>query len=143
MKEKIKHRDKLIRLADRSEAGWDTVLEYEQMSWLQILMMKKRMRQAEFWAPRRKKQKQNERERRLSSNTTNPNTGNMGFGFAVQPSTSQAQMSFRAPQFNFYKISTGMTSASVLEHMATGGETVNQPTEQSKQVTLQSQGQQI
>ena len=97
LKEKIKHRNKLIRLAGKCEAGSDTALECEQDELASGFDDEKRMRQAEFRAPRRKKQKQNERKKRLSSNTTNPNTGNMGFGFAAQPSTSQAKMSFRAP----------------------------------------------
>ena len=52
---KLDHRNKLIKIADRSEGGWNTVTEYEKGDIAENLDDEKRIRRADLRAVKRKK----------------------------------------------------------------------------------------
>ena len=73
----VKRRNKLIRMADRSEAGWDVVLEYEDDELASDSEDDRKMRRAESTALRKRKTKLQKRMPRMipgQNHTWTPNS---------------------------------------------------------------------
>ena len=67
LKDKIQHRNKIIRIADSSSAGWNTVNEYEMIDYASDSDDDRKIRKAE--------------ERAVAK-------GGWGFGFATAPDSA-------------------------------------------------------
>lgn len=94
--EKIKHRNKLIKVADSSEGGWETVKQYISNPLASDSEDEKKLQKADFRAQKkRKSQVKVNRDKKIKTNVTPAETApNPFFSSCVFPAWSQGAYGF-------------------------------------------------
>lgn len=99
VKKKLLHRNKLIKIADKSAGGWDTVKEYESDELASDSEDDKRLKRAESRAMAKRDKA---RQGRKPVSTPGPNSsgfgGNFTPGFSYDTDSGNVMQPFRGPK---------------------------------------------